>query len=282
MREFITADRIANKIRQMRSQHQGSFLIVEGDTDARLYKNLVDSTKCLVENANSKDKAVAALNILEKDNFAGVLAIVDADFWILEGTVPSSPSLLLTDTHDLETMLLQSPALEKVLSEHGSAEKIIKFSKNIRQNLLESGKQIGYLRWASLRFDFSLKFEDLAFNKFVDRETLAVDLAKLIQTIKAHSQKHSLLDKEIQNKLESLVDESHDIWYVCCGHDIICILSIGLCKALGSCNSKNVEPNILEKDLRLAYERSYFSKTKLYSKIQNWEQANQNYQVLAL
>ena len=76
MREYITGDRIANKIRQMRSQHQGSFLIVEGDTDARLYKNLVDSTKCHVENGYTKDKAVEALNILEKDTFEGVIAIV--------------------------------------------------------------------------------------------------------------------------------------------------------------------------------------------------------------
>jgi len=137
MREFITADRIANKIRQMRSQHLGAFLIVEGDTDARLYKNFLDCTKCHVENASSKDKVVAALNILEKDRFEGVLAIVDADFWILEETIPSITNLLLTDTHDLETTILKSPALGKVLSEHGSEQKIINFGKDIRQTLLE-------------------------------------------------------------------------------------------------------------------------------------------------
>src|SRR5512136_2448157 len=99
MREYITAARTANKIRMQRSQHDGSFLIVEGDTDARVFNNLVDRDKCQVENACNKEMAVGALNILEKDNFAGVLAIADADFSRLEGTVPSSPNLLLTDTH---------------------------------------------------------------------------------------------------------------------------------------------------------------------------------------
>lgn len=160
----LKPDRIANRIRLLRTQSQytGSFLIVEGDTDARVWTNLVHSTKCRVENAYNKDKAVQVLNILEQGNFAGVLAVVDADFDILEGTVPLSPNLLFTDTHDLETMLLKSPALEKVLLEHGSEDKIKSFGKDIRQTLLESAKIIGYLRWASLKFDYCLKFEDLA------------------------------------------------------------------------------------------------------------------------
>ena len=123
MRESITPNRIANKIRLLRTQYTGSFLIAEGDTDTRVWENLVDSTKCCVENAFNKDNAVKVLNILEQANFAGVLAVVDADFDILEKTVPLSRNLLLTDTHDLETMLLKSPALEKVLREqYGSVK----------------------------------------------------------------------------------------------------------------------------------------------------------------
>ena len=167
---------IATEIRMLRTdkQYSGSFLIAEGDTDARVWKNLVDPTKCRVEIAHNKDLAVKVLDILEKDNFAGVLAIVDADFCILEGTVPSSPNLLLTDTHDLETMLLKSPALEKLLLEHGSEQKIKDFPKDIRQTLLESAKVIGYLRWASLKFDYSLKFEDLAFRSFVEKGIISI------------------------------------------------------------------------------------------------------------
>jgi hypothetical protein len=83
MREYITPNFIANQIRLLRdrSQYTGySFLIAEGDTDARVWKNLVDSKKCRVENAHNKDNAVKVLNILEQSNFAGILAVVDADF----------------------------------------------------------------------------------------------------------------------------------------------------------------------------------------------------------
>jgi hypothetical protein len=284
MKEHINPSYIANQIRLLRNQPQyteHSFLIAEGDTDARVWKNLVDSTKCRVEIAHNKDNAVAVLNILEKGNFVGVLAVVDADFDILEGTVSLSQNLLFTDTHDLETMLLKSPALEKVLSEHGSEDKIKSFAQDIRETLLESAKVIGYLRWASLKFDYCLKFEDLAFNKFINKETLALNESDLIKTIKNNSQKLGLDETEVKAKMDSLKTNTQDIWYICCGHDMIAILSIALCKALGSCNSKQVEPNVLEINLRLAYESAHFRLTKLCITIQTWEQTNQPFQVLS-
>ena len=283
MREQISPNYIANQIRLLRTQskYTGSFVIAEGDTDARVWKNLLDSTKCRVEIAHNKDNAVKVLNILEKDNFAGVLAIVDADFWILEGTFPSSSNLFFTDTHDLETMLLKSPALKKVLSEHGSEQKVKDFGKDIRQTLLESAKVIGYLRWASLKFSYALKFEGLAFSKFIDDKTLALNESKLLQTVKNNSQKLGLDEAEIIAKMDSLKANAQDMWYVCCGHDMICILSIALCKALGTRNSKQVEPDVLEKDLRLAYESSHFRLTQLYTAIQDWEKTNQPFHVLS-
>ena len=284
MKEYINPNYIANQIRLLRNQPQyteHSFLIAEGDTDARVWKNLVDSAKCRVEIAHNKDNAVKVLNILEKDNFSGVLAVVDADFDILEGTVSVSQNLLFTDTHDLETMLLKSPALEKVLLEHGSEAKINNFAKDIRQTLLESAKVIGYLRWASLKFNYCLKFEGLAFNKFVDDKTLALNESKLLETVKNNSQKPGLDEPEIRANMDSLKTDTQDMWYICCGHDMIAILSIALCKALGSCNSKQVEPNVLEQNLRLAYDSAHFRETKLYRSIQRWEQTNKPFDVLS-
>lgn len=285
MREYLTPDRVANKIRLMRTQYQGTFLITEGETDARVWKNLVNLSQCFVENATNKEKAIAALDILEQDNFSGVLAVVDADFDRLEGTQSHTPNLLMTDTHDLETMLLQSPALEKVLAEYGSEDKIKKLTEStgqdIRTLLILPGVFIGYLRWLSLNDSLSLKFEDLSFKKFIDDTTLALDELKLIKTVKNNSQRHDLDEQTLQKRIEALKQKTHDPWSVCCGHDLISILSIGLCKALGSCNTKQVESLILEKDLRLAYEGSFFSRTELYQAILQWESANQPFKVLA-
>jgi Protein of unknown function (DUF4435) len=140
-------------------------MIVEGRTDKLFYEHLVDDNKCEFTIAINKDKAIKSLEILEQDNFVGVLAIVDADFAILKASLPNSENLMVTDDHDLETMLIKSPALEKVLRELGSEEKITNFGKDVRKTLIDIGKTIGYLRWVSLKHSLSLKFEDLTFSK---------------------------------------------------------------------------------------------------------------------
>ncbi len=281
MREFITPDRIANQIRMRRSSHKGSFLIVEGRNDKLVYERFIDGTNCEFSIASGKENAVAAIMILEQDNFAGVLTIVDADFCRLEGNLPSSSNLLLTDEHDLEMMLLKSLALDKVISERGSEDKINKFGQDIRLTLLEQGKRIGYLRWVSLKENLSLKFEDLSFSKFIEKSTLVIDTGKLVKTVKDHSQKLGLRDPDIQKSIETLEKPAHDTWQLCCGHDIICILSIGLSKVWGSWNTREITPDILERELRLAYEESYFRSTQLYQSIQQWEVKNKPYQVLS-
>ena len=97
------------------------------------------------------------------------------------------------------------------LTEHGSTEKIERFAQDIRQTLLQSAKIIGYLRWASLKFKYYLIFEGLAFNNFVEKETLALNESKLIQTVKNKSQNPGLDEQQIRAKMDSLKTDTQDM-----------------------------------------------------------------------
>ncbi len=286
MIEAITANRVANRIRMLRPHFSGAFLIVEGDTDKRIYGRFMMAEACRLEVAHSRENAIAAALILEQESFVGVLAIVDADFDVLESRVFSSPNIFFTDTHDLETMMLKSPALEKLLLEMGSEAKLGEFvkvrGKEVREVLLEEGLHLGYLRWVSLRHGHALRFEGLKYSAFMDLSTLAINQSKLIETVKNHSQKLQLSDQDLQRQIETIRDEKHDKWHVCCGHDLIGILSIGLRKAIGSRNSKEVEPEIIERSLRLAYESAWFRDTRLYASIKAWEEANGSFRVISV
>lgn len=285
-------DGIANKIiatRKYPGNEYLSFLLVEGETDRAFYAyaSFIDANKCQVTSASNKSMVIQVITILETDGFPGVLAIVDADFDILDNNVPASANILFTDTHDLETMLLQSPALEKVLGAFGSEEKILqitqKTGKDIRTLLLECGRPIGYLRWFSLRENFALTFEDLNFSRFIARDALSINQRTLIQTVKNKSQRLNIPEADLRTGIQNLQNATHDGWHVCCGHDLVCILSRGLHGAIsrGKNDTGDANPDILEICLKLAFESSYFYKTQLYASIQQWEKANVPYVILA-
>ncbi|MHC5598234.1 MAG: DUF4435 domain-containing protein [Nostoc sp.] len=280
MRDFLTVDRVANQIRLRRSTYTGTFLLVEGSSDKTFYTRFVDQLVCELVETSGKQRAIEILKILEQSNFQGVLAIVDADFDRLETLLYSSPNLLCTDSHDLETMLINSPAFNKVLAEFGTENKIGKFNRDIRLVLLENGMSVGYLLWISKSDGLNLTFEGITFSKFIDEQTLQIDELKLIQEIKNKSQAFSLNEKNLQERLKSQKNNNHDPWQICCGHDLVEILSFGLRKALGSNKAADVEPNSLERSLRLAYEEIYFQQTQLYLDIRTWESNNQPFRVL--
>ncbi len=287
-KELRKANAVANKIimtRDYPGNASRTFLIVEGTTDRNLYQTYVNTIMCQIIVADGRDNVREVLAILEDEGFLGALAIVDADFDVLEGKMPQSPNLLVTDTHDLELMLLQSPALEKVLAEFGSEEKIAQLAttrgKDVRSLLLESARSIGYLRWLSIRENLSLKFEGMSFGDFVEKDTLRVDVSKVIRAVlvrlEVRKGQKRPLDTAIHEKIKLLSDDAHDPWHVCCGHDVMGILGFGLRRSIGT---KGMEPDMVEICLRLAYEYSYFRQTKLYLSIKQWELINLPFVVL--
>ena len=285
MREYITGYVVANVVRMERAQFEGTFLIVEGDTDALVYERFSDRTECHVIEAHGKDNVVEALHFLDADGFDGALGIVDADFWILECAELPSVNLLLTDTYDLETMMLQSDAFDKVIAEFGSRAKIERFRTEVcddlRKVLLDAGQVIGFILLLSLRLSLALKFEDLKFNKFVDKDSLRVDRTRAVQTVLDRSTPHGCDPNTILVQVDQLMLEGHDPWQVCCGHDLVGVLSLALRHAIGSQKAEQVAPPVLERSLRLAYEMAHFRGTALFRRIVEWEGRNPGFRVCA-
>jgi hypothetical protein len=280
VRELRTHAAAANDLRMRRSTYPGTFLLVEGSSDKIFYERFVDKSGCELVVAFGKERVIAVLKILEKDaNFQGVLGIVDADFDRLKDSLEQKSNLFRTDTHDLETMIIKSPAFDKVVAEFGSEEKISQFDRDIRQAILESGIVVGNLLWISRRDELNLTFEGISFTKFIDEQTLQANELSLIRHVKNKSQAHALKDEDLQQRLEHEQKKQHDPWQVCCGHHLVEILSVGLRKTIGTNQGKEVEPSSLERSLRLAYESIYFPATQLYAEICAWETQNQPFKV---
>lgn len=279
---------IANSIRMKRSQNPTrTDLIVEGEDDKAFFGRYTDPKACHITVAHGKLKVIEIILELDKRGFHGTLGIVDADFDVLEQRELPSPNLIATDLHDAECMMLASPALDHLLRELGDEALRGSFEKQrgtVVEQLLTMGREIGYLRWASARNQWSLKFEELDFKKFVREKEFSFELRLLFEALRSHQGGRRAgpvpsVD-EMQAGVDALRAPTHAPWHVCCGHDLVEFLSIGLRKVLGKHTEASVGRALLERQLRLAYEEGYFRHTVLYVRIRQWEEKNSPFRVL--
>lgn len=272
MRSLLSQHHVANEIRLKGTQHKGSFLIVEGPDDGRFYRRFLDPRQCHLVVAHGKDILVSAVGLLDAEGFSGVLGLADADFDVLEGTAPPSPNIVHGDCHDLEAMLVRSPALDAVLHEFAAAEKLAafegQFGASVRKWLLETARCLGYLRWHSRKNNLNLRFDGLRFSKFVHKKGLRIDVAALVTEVRNHSQKLSIPQSELV-AASWPAGANHDLWQVCCGHDMVELLTFALRGGLGS--QQNLQPEQVARSLRLAYGIQDFCGSGTYASINEWE-----------
>ena len=280
MKSYLNAYTVGNQILMLKGSKKGtSFLVVEGCTDSLGYYWMVNDQKCMPIPAHSKGNVVDTIDYLEKKNTDGILGIVDADFWNIDGVKLPSKNIVLTDTHDIETLIISSPALDKVLIHYGDRDKLPS-SDDVINALLEAGKPLGYLRWISSKRKMYLNFKGLDFGRFIDEKTLNVDCDKLIIEVIGNTKNCKYKHEDLKKILEyALQNSTHSPWQICCGHDLIEIFSIALIELFGSFGSPANKFSVT-KWLSLAYEHAYFSETALYSAILNWESHNSPYQIL--
>ncbi|MEW6443209.1 MAG: DUF4435 domain-containing protein [bacterium] len=284
MKQYISKHTIANEVRMMRTHHSGAMLIVEGPSDKSFFSGFIHGESCKIVIGHGKENSVGAQEILNGEGCCGVLTIVDADFYHLEGIPVLPRNVIITDMHDVECMMCASPAFNKVLWEFGTEEGMDHFARErgsaIASVLVKSAMNVGYLRWVSSKHSLGLDFDGLTFRKFVDRRTLEVSVQDLVSEVKNHSMAHRLSGEWLVSQIEAARSGRHDPWQVACGHDVLEILSLGLQRTLAARKGTEVARKVLERSLRLAYSSDEFVNTGLYKTMRDWEEGNRGYRVL--
>ncbi len=281
MLSYLTASDIANTVRLTRTLHSGAIVIAEGDTDVRVYKRFFHESLCRIVPANGKATAIQAAMILD-GALTGVVTIVDADFDRLESVSPPTPNILYTDTHDLETMILNSSSFTKILNELTSASKCKKLGKPVLDLVIQAGLPLAHLRWLSTtkRDNLNLRFKGMDFHRFVRLPSLSTDITAMIREAVSNTSGCSVNLNLIEVNLKTIMAIGSDPWQVCCGHDLVQILLMGLTATFGNSKAGKVTLAILDAMIRVAYEKDDFQGTALYEAIVVWQKNNNSYQVL--
>jgi hypothetical protein len=259
-------------------------LLVEGPSDARVFNGLADGETCEVISGHGKARVISAMSILNDAGFRGALGIVDADFRSILPVGGLPLNVLYTDGHDLDCMLLASAALDRLLDELATRERVNAYAAKhgglMGSVLARNAMPVGCFVAVSLRSDLGLDFERLDFSRFVAIEDLSVSVPKLVRAVLDKNSRHDLDGGNLEQQISAFLEAGHSPWEVSRGPDILEVLSLGLRKTFASRDRREVSPEMLASGLRLAYGSADFVGTRLCREILNWERTNAPYQIL--
>lgn len=277
MREYITSDDICNQISMERTVFDGTFLLVEGVTDERLFEKFVDKEHVQIIEAHSKDNvrhAVKDMKSSRKDE--KVIGIIDADLDRLLGR-KVKPPLFHTDCRDMEMMVIRSNALDDVLDEYCERESLMKFTESVgpvREALLSASYPIGLLMFISQTEGLNLSFKDLEFERFINSRTLSLNVDSMVDAVIFNSKNCRMGKKALVSRLGREAENLDDEWDAARGHDTVDILLLALKRNFGSFNSRNLNEGELGGALRLAFSDACFRSTELFANTDEWARTN--------
>jgi len=220
-----------------------------------------------------------------QDHEVRFLAILDADLDRVEGSLQDLKDVVWTDGHDIETMLVFSPALEKVLHQYIDKERIerkeLEWGENIRARLHRHALFMGGLRWANLKYNFGLVFskaprkKGVSFSRFAKysrciEQDWAPSYTKSTQAILDYSNKHSCDLDDLVNRSLSLVT-GQDAFQVCNGHDLVGFLTEGIQALSGPRRTLEEWTELLV----AAADIGWLQDTLVWKELLEWEQSHE-------
>ncbi len=270
-------DIVAEIIMSRTGGFKGSFLVVEGPDDSRFFRSRIAKQECDIVIAGWKKAVETSIQKLDGQQFRGAVGVCDDDCSSLLGCQPSSPNLLLTEARDLDTWLVFSPALDRLLAEYGDVSAITAYEKNngpVRDNLARIATPFGRLRWLSLRDNLGLNFDKdkLLPPRFV-KANWNFDPDELLA---AAAQKLGDTPVNLQARLTTLPPANP--WLVCQGHDLHKILAIGLRD--GTLGIRNPSIDQIAAVLRSSFDDTHWLASRLATDLRQWESRNPPFRIL--
>jgi hypothetical protein len=244
-----------------------TFILVEGDSDIRLFRKFFNLEYCKVELIPGGNKKLeeGVDELLKIYNL--IIGIRDADFINLSENPYTKTNMFLTDQHDIEMcMISEDNIFETIVIEFTD----IPILENIlvRNKILKLIEQISLLKWLNEIENLEIKFEGTGFQDLITFQNNTIDFNEYFSRLISKSPNAKIIDiKVIKTKIEDLKAKNPNPFQLCNGHDFIKALSQFL-REKGK--TKNLNDDLISSIFRINYSNDLFSKTDLYSKTKEW------------
>ena len=246
------------------------FILLEGKSDLRLFRKFFNLKNCKVETIpGGKFKLEECVGKLVKISPL-IVGIRDADFVHLGVKPYKKANVFLTDFHDMEMMLVSEDEVFSALIFEFTNLPKDKHS-DIRNNILVSIEQIGYLKWLNEEENLEYKFE-AAFQDLTSFVNLEIDFEQYFTRVLSKSPNAKITDKTIiLDKMKVLKDTNPNPLQLCNGHDFMKAFAQYI-KQDGS--GKNFSDKHVASSCRMIYTFNHYSRTKLHHNVKMWADNN--------
>ena len=271
-----------------------TFVMVEGKTDHVFWEEYRSKEDCTIYPVNGKDRLVATLDITNRDGSRGVAGIVDADHWLIsEADELGTDNLLYDDCcPDMESILLSSPALKKLLRNELynfdiDIKKIHELADKLKSEGLRLAVEYGYFRLLNHLNCYGFKCNAIPMSEVIDIDSLELDAKRVASRLTGD--RSGFTSEDLIQQVEDLRQRyPPDNLQLCRGKDVVSIMAHILPTLFKTQFGADLPPDAerafgekaLAIRLRSAYEFGYFKQTSLFGCIQTWESANRPFKIL--
>ena len=247
------------------------FILVEGDTDIRLFRKIFNLDNCKIEYIpGGKSKVELCVEEVLKD-YILVFGIRDADFIFLDNDIYEKSNIFLTDLHDIEMTLISiDDIFSSVILEFHNITKSEIFE--LRNEIMKTISNISLLKWLNQKEDLRIEFEKTGFQHLISFDTSEINFAQYFSNLLSKSPNARITDLEtIISKLLELSSTNPNQYQLCNGHDYLKALSEYL-RTHG--NTNNINSEIISSIIRIKCSKANFATTKLFHSIKTWSIEN--------
>lgn len=268
MRKYLDSNDTTNSIRLELRHPAGKnriWVLVEGDTDQKLFAKLIDGQHVKVEQVHGgvENLRKAIETLIEETS--QVIGIRDSDFLHLDRKSETIKFLFVTDHHDAEMMIVQC--------DHSFSSVVAEFSGNrfkdfhlLRDEILQSIAFLAGIRWKNNSENLELNFKGLGMGCFYDGASRVLKIEACLENIhnRSPNKKREISQEEITQTITGVTDYPN----LCNGHDFVKAFALHA----SASHAKGVSPTDVEVALRVAYSRKDFESSHLYGKLRTWQQ----------
>lgn len=267
--EDAAGDPVAELLSRLRLDREARIrgvLVVEGKSDRSVLATTIGIDRRQIFRLGGRVNVLRAAQRLDEAPLPGVVLVADRDF---EGTDSEGATfawLVYYDRADLESMMLESPALERFLDEWASAEKLAEFGglSVVRATLEKALREVSVLRRENAAQGLGILFDEIDLRAVFEADGSVKELS-LVGRVANASARGSDEIRTLMGKEPGACP--HTGACLVRGKDAMEVLSVLLRKAIGSLSAQQVKGAFVEKSMRLTMLPGDFDDTPFVSRL---------------